>query len=394
MVKLKYPTKFVGITQDFTTTHLANDLGWNNNYGGKNCDLYACGNGTVTSIRDGRNNTMVNGDSGNYVTIKYADGYKTRTCHMLKGSITVKPGDKVTSSTIIGKMGNSGYCRKDRAYHTHFIVWKNGVRVNPRKNVYVYDDNVLYFFKKDSSDPNNIKYIAVDWYGRIIDKKWKENRKNHNRRVCYEFARFYAKAINEMLIGNDNCEAFMLGDKENLHYVVGLTGNEYSIILDPDDFNNIKDLTRLKLGLTINGIKILRDNSGKFQKAVDKFNQDKKNELPEVEKTRENLKDGNFIEYFKSVVEILKSYNIDSQGFYEYMKSIVEQEEIETEKVWKKINGDNEKRYARCSIFNLDSKTYLLDSVDKTLSIINNENLDKDTFVFNPEENEYPYYGG
>lgn len=259
---------------------------------------------------------------------------------------------------------------------------------------YVYDDNVLYFFKKDSSDPNNIKYIAVDWYGRIIDKKWKENRKNHNRRVCYEFARFYAKAINEMLIGNDNCEAFMLGDKENLHYVVGLTGNEYSIILDPDDFNNIKDLTRLKLGLAINGIKVLRDNSGKFQKAVDKFNQDKKNELLEVEKTRENLKDGNFIEYFKSVVEILKSYNIDSQGFYEYMKSIVEQEEIETEKVWKKINGDNEKRYARCSIFNLDSKTYLLDSVDKTLSIINNENLDKDTFVFNPEENEYPYYGG
>ena len=259
---------------------------------------------------------------------------------------------------------------------------------------YVYDDNVLYFFKKDSSDPNNIKYIAVDWYGRIIDKKWKENRKNHNRRVCYEFARFYAKAINEMLIGNDNCEAFMLGDKENLHYVVGLTGNEYSIILDPDDFNNIKDLTRLKLGLAINGIKILRDKSRKFQKAVDKFNQDKKNELPEVEKTRENLKDGNFIEYFKSVVEILKSYNIDSQGFYEYMKSIVEQEEIETEKVWKKINGDNEKRYARCSIFNLDSKTYLLDSVDKTLSIINNENLDKDTFVFNPEENEYPYYGG
>ena len=259
---------------------------------------------------------------------------------------------------------------------------------------YVYDDNVLYFFKKDSSDPNNIKYIAVDWYGRIIDKKWKENRKNHNGRVCYEFARFYAKAINEMLIGNDNCEAFMLGDKENLHYVVGLTGNEYSIILDPDDFNNIKDLTRLKLGLAINGIKILRDNSGKFQKAVDKFNQDKKNELPEVEKTSENLKDGIFIEYFKSVVEILKSYNIDSQGFYEYMKSIVEQEEIETEKVWKKINGDNEKRYARCSIFNLDSKTYLLDSVDKTLSIINNENLDKDTFVFNPEENEYPYYGG
>ncbi len=56
---------------------------------------------------------------------------------------------------------------------------------------YVYDDNVLYFFKKDSSDPNNIKYIAVDWYGRIIDKNWIEKRKNHNRRICYEFSRFF-----------------------------------------------------------------------------------------------------------------------------------------------------------------------------------------------------------
>ena len=64
---------------------------------------------------------------------------------------------------------------------------------------YIYDDNVLYFFKRDASDINNIKYIAVDWYGRIIDEKWKENRKKHNRRVCYEFARFYAKAINELL---------------------------------------------------------------------------------------------------------------------------------------------------------------------------------------------------
>ena len=52
------------------------------------------------------------------------------------------------------------------------------------------------------------------------------------------------------------------------------------------------------------------------------------------------------------------------------------------------------KRDMQDVLFNLDSKTYLLDSVDKTLSIINNENLDKDTFVFNPEENEYPYYGG
>lgn len=259
---------------------------------------------------------------------------------------------------------------------------------------YIYDVNVLYFFKRDFSDLNNIKYIAVDWYGRIIDEKWKENRKKHNRRICYEFARFYAKAINELISPNDNIEAFMVGDKENLHYVVGLTGDEYSIILDLDDFNNLKDLTRLKLGLTIKGIRILRDDSGKFRRAIDKFNKDKLNELVEVEKVKKGLRGKDTIKYFNSIIEILNGYNIDSQGFFEYMRSIIENEEIEIEKLWKEVKGEGEKRYERCLIFNFNSKTYLLDSIKKTLNVIDKERLDKKIFIFNPEENEYPYYGG
>lgn len=259
---------------------------------------------------------------------------------------------------------------------------------------YIYDDNVLYFFKRDTSDINNIKYIAVDWYGRIIDEKWKENRKKHNRRVCYEFARFYAKAINELIGENDTLEAFMLGDKENTHYVVGLTGNECSIILDLDDFNKIKDLTRLKLGLTINGIKILRDNSSKFQKALENFNKDRLNDLSEVEEVKEKLKGKDNIKYFRSVVEILKSHKIDSQGFLEYMRAIIENEEIEIEKIWKEVKGGSEKRYVRCLVFEYDDKTYLLDSVDQTLNMIDKEKLDKNIFIFDPQKNLYPYYGG
>ena len=259
---------------------------------------------------------------------------------------------------------------------------------------YIYDDNVLYFFKRDCSDPNNIKYIAVDWYGRIVDETWKENRKKHNRRVCYEFARFYAKAINELLNGNDNLEAFMVGDKENLHYIVGLTGKDYSLLLDQDDFNSIKDLTRLKLGLTLKGIKILRDDTGKFQEAIDNFNKDRLNELVEVEEITKTLKEVDTIKYLNEIVKVLKSHNIDSQGFMEYMRSKIEQEEIEIEKIWKEVKGGNEKRYVRCLIFNFNSKTYLLDSVDQTLSVINKDELDKNIFIFNPEENYYPYYGG
>lgn len=259
---------------------------------------------------------------------------------------------------------------------------------------YIYDVNVLYFFKKDISDPDNIKYIAVDWYGRIIDDKWKENRKKHNRRVCYEFARFYAKAINKLLDGNDDYEAFMFGDKTNLHYVVGLTGKDYSVILDLDNFNSLKDLARLKLGLTIKGINVLRDDTGKFQKVINKFNQDKLDELVEVEEVQEKLKGKDTLKYFYSIIDILNSYNIDSQGFFEYMRIIIENEGIEIEKIWKEIKNVNEKRYVRCLIFNLNSKTYLLDSETKTLNTIDKEKLDKSIFVFNPDENNYTYYGG
>ena len=259
---------------------------------------------------------------------------------------------------------------------------------------YIYDDNVLYFFKRDSSDINNIKYIAVDWYGRIIDNIWKENRKKHNRRVCYEFARFYAKAINELIDETMDLEAVMLGDKENLHYVVGLTGNEYSIILDLDDFNKIKDLTRLKLGLTINGITILRDSSKKFENIIKKYNENKLEDLREVEELKVNFEKTDVMKYLFKIVDILKLYNIDSQGFMEYMRSKIEQEGIEIEKIWKEAKDGSEKRYIRCLMFDFQNKTYILDSIEQKLFLIDKENFDNKMFVVNPEENQYTYQGG
>ena len=259
---------------------------------------------------------------------------------------------------------------------------------------YIYDVNVLYFFKRDTSDINNIKYIAVDWYGRIVGQKWIENRKKHNRRVCYEFARFYAKAINELLGENDNLEAVMVGDKENLHYFVGLTGKDYSITLDLDDFNSIKDLTRLKLGLTIKGIKILRDESNKFKKVLDKFNEGRPDELTEVKEIQDNFDGKDIIKYLNDIIDIFRKYNIDAQGFFEYMRSKIEKQGIEIEKIWKEVKGASEKRYVRCLLFNYNSNSYLLDSLEQTLNKVNREDIDKKVFVFNPEENEYPYYGG
>lgn len=257
---------------------------------------------------------------------------------------------------------------------------------------YIYDDNVLYFFKRDASDINNIKYIAVDWYGRIVGNTWIENRKKHNRRICYEFARIYAKAINELLGENKKLEAFMVGDKENLHYVVGLTGDDYSAILDLDNFNKIKDLTRLKLGLTLDGITILRDETGKLKDAIDNYNKGRLVDLLEKEEAKNKFAENDVIKYLNEVVKILKSYNIDSQGFMEYTRAKVENQGIEIEKIWKEIKGGAEKRYVRCILFDFDGKTYLIDTVEQEMKVVNREDLKE--FVFNPQEHQYPYYGG
>lgn len=259
---------------------------------------------------------------------------------------------------------------------------------------YIYDANVLYFFKKDLSNPDNIKYIAVDWYGRIVGNEWFEKRQSHNRRICYEFSRLYAKSINTLIGDNYDLEAFLLGDIENTHYVVGLTGKDYSVILDQDDFNSIKDLTRLKMGLTIKGIHILKDEKGIFKKAVDDFNKDKLDELPEIEDARKTLKEKDFIQYIEHAIKAINKYNIDSQGFFECIRTLIEQSGIKIEKIWKEDTKNIERRYERCLYFEFDNNTYLLDSIDKTLIVVNLEELDKNLFVFNAEENGYKYYGG
>ena len=164
--------------------------------------------------------------------------------------------------------------------------------------------------------------------------------------------------------------------------------------MDLDDFNSIKDLTRVKFGLTIKGIKILRDDSKKFQKVVEKFNNGKRDELLEIEDAKRNLEKKSLIEYFDEVVKILKSKNIDAQGFFEYIRSIIEKEGIEIEKIWKEDKDAPEKRYERCLIFKINEKTYLIDSIKKELVEVKKEKMDKKIFIFNPSENMYSYYGG
>lgn len=247
---------------------------------------------------------------------------------------------------------------------------------------YIYDDNLISYIKKVDDDT----FTVPDWYARDTDDEWAANRVTHKRRVCYELARYLAKSLTELLKDNDDYSVCIHWNKELTHYFVGLTCSEYSITLDPDDFFNIKDLTRLKTGLTAQGIKILEDKEEKFEKALKKFNKGKSEHAikniefeiihsdRETEYQSEDKEEKNEdILLLKKAIQILaEKYDLDSQGIFEYMKEIVDIKlgSEKREKIWKKVEvterpmGDST-RFIRCLVVTIDGRKFLIDGEDR-----------------------------
>lgn len=74
----------------------------NSSHTGMTCDyIVAMDKGTVSS-------TGYDSKSGYYVFVKHENGYKTFYCHLKKGSIKVKKGQKVSKGQVLAYMGNSG----------------------------------------------------------------------------------------------------------------------------------------------------------------------------------------------------------------------------------------------------------------------------------------------
>ena len=75
--------------------------------------IYAMADGKVLKTRDGLfdryKHWVGKPNPGNFVGILHGSGYYTEYCHMQKGSLLVKTGDKVKAGQPIGKVGSSGY---------------------------------------------------------------------------------------------------------------------------------------------------------------------------------------------------------------------------------------------------------------------------------------------
>ncbi len=276
---------------------------------------------------------------------------------------------------------------------------------------YVYDDNLISYIKKVDED----SYSLPDWYGRDIDSEWEENRQKHNRRICFELSRYLAKALKELLKDDQSYDVCIFWDKDLTHYFVGLTCGEYSVDLDLDNFFNIKDLTRLKTDLTAEGINILVDDSGKFKKALDKFNEGKEkfaiikmeSDISQREEQEHETDETKFededVEFLNEAIKVLaEQYDVDSQGIYEYMKEIVDirLDPKSRKKLWKRIDGESREslRYIRCLCVNINGKDYLIDVDKKLIRPFDREELNqkRTSFVEYSElsRGSYEFYDG
>ena len=238
-------------------------------------------------------------------------------------------------------------------------------------NDYVYDDNVLSYLKIKDQDV----FALPEFYGKEPSEEWKENRKTHNRRVCFEISRELAKALIELTEKSgraDEYDVCILWNKDLVHYMVGLTSDDYSMILDLDNFEKIKDLTRVKVDLSVDGIEILEDKENKFRKVLDKHNETKTKTSTEqikrhgkAENTETKTIESKDREFLETALKIIKDeYNLDYAGIFEYMKEIVDTRlgSESRKKVWKRIKNENgEEIYTRCIIATIGNQEYLID---------------------------------
>ena len=100
-------------------------------------DVIAAAPGSVRGIRDGMDDVDVSlagkesvkgRQCGNGVVIDHGGGWETQYCHMKKGSVVVRQGDKVAAGGKLGLVGHSGEAEFP---HLHLSVRRDGQVVDP-----------------------------------------------------------------------------------------------------------------------------------------------------------------------------------------------------------------------------------------------------------------------
>lgn len=100
-------------------------------------EVIASANGVVKARRDGMvdvniksiNSSLIKGrECGNGVILTHEDGYETQYCHLKKGSVVVKKGQKVKKGDVLGDIGMSGMAAFP---HVELQVRKGNMTIDP-----------------------------------------------------------------------------------------------------------------------------------------------------------------------------------------------------------------------------------------------------------------------
>ena len=96
-------------------------------------EVLAAASGVVKAVRDGEPDMLIvtkkdaervrGKECGNGVVLAHGNGYETQYCHMKKGSIRVKSGQRIETGETIGLIGLSGHTQFP---HLHLTLRKDG----------------------------------------------------------------------------------------------------------------------------------------------------------------------------------------------------------------------------------------------------------------------------
>jgi hypothetical protein len=103
----------------------------------KGVHVLAAAPGKVRAIRDGMDDVSLRDadplsikgrEAGNAVVLEHGDSWETQYSHLLKGSVKVRPGQRVQAGEALGMIGLSG---KTEFPHVHFEVRHDGIPLDP-----------------------------------------------------------------------------------------------------------------------------------------------------------------------------------------------------------------------------------------------------------------------
>lgn len=201
----------------------------------------------------------------------------------------------------------------------HFWVCKN----------FVFDD--FCYFLGSYNKEKNICTIDLK-YGRNPNLVWRENRKKHNRRICYELSRYMAVRLKQFI--KEESDIFLVSDEYETHYATAYVCDDFMIIIDTDDYWKGADLNRVKLGIEIKGITIVSDEKNIVKEKLDEINKTRKSKKEFQQEIENDAVEKSKIEWINILSEKIKILSDD--GVFKYMCTILEMKGYEPKKIWEK----------------------------------------------------------